>query len=199
MPYIVEVKSAKVSGRARQYPYQRAAVLEVEPGVSRVKMISERAHGVRRIVRDYGTFPARGCTPRSQAVRVLNAAAELADHLNFLEANAKRRRGKAWLATLRERIAKVENVEHQRELVDLYGGLDAYMADAGAVAAHQDETGTLWRRETAAETIAAVEVVCPSTGRRYMLRVPPETATAREGVAWTFGMAADQYHPTHQS
>jgi hypothetical protein len=28
-----------------------------------------------------------------------------------------------------------------------------------------------------------------------MLRVPPGTRTAREGVAWTFGMQAKDYKP----
>jgi hypothetical protein len=31
--------------------------------------------------------------------------------------------------------------------------------------------------------------------KTYFLRVPPETRTAREGVAWTFGMAEQEYAP----
>jgi uncharacterized protein DUF6745 len=31
--------------------------------------------------------------------------------------------------------------------------------------------------------------------KRYWLRVPPEVHTAREAVAWTFGLSADSYQP----
>jgi hypothetical protein len=62
-----------------------------------------------------------------------------------------------------------------------------------------DEAGTLLRRETIGEPVVAVAVRCPSTGSEYMLRVPPTTKTAREGVAWTFGLAADAYQPSAQS
>jgi hypothetical protein len=31
--------------------------------------------------------------------------------------------------------------------------------------------------------------------RRYILRVPPDVRTAREGVAWTFGVDSGDYRP----
>jgi hypothetical protein len=37
------------------------------------------------------------------------------------------------------------------------------------------------------EPLVCVSVNCPSTGRRYLLRVPPETTTCRQAVAWTAG------------
>ena len=37
------------------------------------------------------------------------------------------------------------------------------------------------------------------TFRRYWLRVPPNTRTAREGVAWTFGLTAEEYRPLVQT
>lgn len=45
------------------------------------------------------------------------------------------------------------------------------------------------------EPVVAVEVVCPSTGEDYLLRVPPETRTCREAVAWTFSLPSYQYAP----
>ena len=33
------------------------------------------------------------------------------------------------------------------------------------------------------------------TRKTYFLRVPPTTRTAREAVAWTFGLRADAYRP----
>ena len=35
--------------------------------------------------------------------------------------------------------------------------------------------------------------------KTYWLRVPPTTQTAREGVAWTFGMGASEYVPSRES
>jgi hypothetical protein len=40
---------------------------------------------------------------------------------------------------------------------------------------------------------------CPSTGRDYVLRVPPTMNSAREAVAWTFGMKAEEYQPISQA
>mgnify|MGYP001616111630 CR=1 FL=1 len=44
--------------------------------------------------------------------------------------------------------------------------------------------------------IVAVRVTCPSTGHVYLLRVPPETVTCQEAVAWTFGLSSLGYQPT---
>jgi hypothetical protein len=54
-------------------------------------------------------------------------------------------------------------------------------------------------RETVGDPVVAVLVKCPSTGRAYVLRVPPTVQTAREAVAWTFGMTVEEYQPTAQS
>ena len=37
------------------------------------------------------------------------------------------------------------------------------------------------------------------TSRTYWLRVPPATRTAREGIAWTFGLTEAEYHPEKQT
>lgn len=37
------------------------------------------------------------------------------------------------------------------------------------------------------------------TSRTYWLRVPPATRTAREGVAWTFGVSEADYEPLVQT
>jgi hypothetical protein len=67
----------------------------------------------------------------------------------------------------------------------------------------QDETGVLWRASWSLRGIpigswSAVEVVdgtAASDGsrRRYFLRVPSRMRTAREAVAWTYGLTAEQY------
>jgi len=35
--------------------------------------------------------------------------------------------------------------------------------------------------------------------KKYFIRVPPATRTAREGVAWTFGMGPQEYNPKKQT
>lgn len=102
----------------------------------------------------------------------------------------------------RPTVAEIDaamNEEYRRGLIDDFGGLESYIAAAGAETIHEDETGRLIRRTTAGEPITAVCVTCPSTGRQYMLRVPPTATTAREGIAWTFSLRTDEYQPTAQS
>lgn len=51
----------------------------------------------------------------------------------------------------------------------------------------------------AGEHLQFVKVTCPSTGRNYMLCVPPHITSAREAVAWTFGKHTDDYNPTEET
>jgi hypothetical protein len=67
----------------------------------------------------------------------------------------------------------------------------------------EDETGILWRkvwtyRGVPAGSWTVVEVVNGTTEqdgsrKRFFLRVPSAMRTAREAVAWTYGLTADQY------
>ncbi|MGW5737869.1 MULTISPECIES: DUF6745 domain-containing protein [Streptomyces] len=103
-----------------------------------------------------------------------------------------------------ERIRAEENAELRRVMLEHYG-YDRYLDESGAVPVHRDETGVLWRVELAGdEDVVMVEVVNSTpepdgTRRTYWLRVPPATRTAREGVAWTFGLHADVYEPVRQT
>ena len=59
-----------------------------------------------------------------------------------------------------------------------------------------------WRRQDEPLVVVEVQNSTPeSDGSRktYFLRVPPQTQTAREGVAWTFGMSRDEYAPRRES
>ena len=63
--------SPKLAGKARQFgaSYRRIALVELEPGFeSRPAMISERAHGVARILR--AETVAIGATARSYGYRL---------------------------------------------------------------------------------------------------------------------------------
>ena len=85
-------------------------------------------------------------------------------------------------------------------MLEIYG-FDRYLAEIGAQPVHRDETGVLWRIEMPGdEAVVMVEVVNSTpepdgTSRTYHLRVPPGTRTAREGVAWGFGLTEGDYEP----
>jgi hypothetical protein len=75
----------------------------------------------------------------------------------------------------------------------------AYVAQGGAVRVAEDETGILWRKTWLAfDAWAAVEVINATpepdgTHKHFFLQVPANLQTAREAVAWTYGMEADAY------
>jgi hypothetical protein len=50
------------------------------------------------------------------------------------------------------------------------------------------------------EPIVIVSVHCPSTGRQYLVRVPPSTITCHQAVAWTAGFDnPDDYAPVEET
>ncbi|QDY81378.1 hypothetical protein FQU76_29395 [Streptomyces qinzhouensis] len=102
------------------------------------------------------------------------------------------------------RIQREENAELRRVMLEFYG-YDRYLAESGARPVHKDEAGTLWRiRMDGDEDVVMVEVINSTpepdgTYRTYWLRVPPTTGTAKEGVAWTFGLDEGTYAPLRQT
>ncbi|MET8658739.1 DUF6745 domain-containing protein [Streptomyces griseus] len=103
-----------------------------------------------------------------------------------------------------ERIRAEENAELRRVMLEYYG-YDRYLTESGAEPVHRDETGILWRIALAGdEDVVMVEVVNSTpepdgTYRTYWLRVPPATRTAKDGVAWTFGLDGAAYAPVRQT
>ncbi|GHH93977.1 DUF6745 domain-containing protein [Streptomyces capillispiralis] len=103
-----------------------------------------------------------------------------------------------------ERIRQEDNAELRRVMLEYYG-YDRYLSDSGAQPLHRDGTGTLWRIALPDdEPVVMVEVLNSTpepdgTHRTYWLRVPPATRTAREGVAWTFGLDAEVYEPLKET
>ncbi|MEU7463558.1 MULTISPECIES: DUF6745 domain-containing protein [Streptomyces] len=102
------------------------------------------------------------------------------------------------------RIREEENAELRRVMLEHYG-YDRYLRDSDAAPVQRDEAGVLWRLELEGdEPQVMVEVVNSTpepdgTHRTYWLRVPPRTRTAREGVAWTFGLEEAEYAPMRQT
>jgi hypothetical protein len=86
----------------------------------------------------------------------------------------------------------------RRAMLACYG-VDRYLDELGAELVHEDGCGRLWRGRffpSVSEPVElAVEVRDATSGERFLLRVPPTTETAREGIAWSFDLAPDQYAP----
>jgi hypothetical protein len=103
-----------------------------------------------------------------------------------------------------ERIRDEGNAEVRRVMLEHFG-FDRYLRESGAQQSQRDECGILWRVELPGdEPLVMVEVVNATpepdgTSRTYFLRVPPQTRTAREGVAWTFDLTAENYAPLLQT
>ncbi|GAA3230617.1 DUF6745 domain-containing protein [Actinocorallia longicatena] len=111
----------------------------------------------------------------------------------------------ATLATLTARqILAEDNAELRRVMLEHFG-YDRYLAEIDAKPLHRDATGTLWRIDLPGdEPVVMVEVLNSTpepdgSTRTYYLRVPPDTTTARAGVAWTFGLTEEAYHPEKET
>lgn len=108
-------------------------------------------------------------------------------------------------------IDATPNVETRRVLVERFGE-ERLIREGGARLIAEDAMGRLWRRELASdrwgqgrdEPIVMVEVVNSTpepdgTRKTYFLRVPPAMTSARQAVAWTFGLGSVEYRPSVQT
>lgn len=93
-----------------------------------------------------------------------------------------------------------QNAELRRVLLERMG-YDAFLAAADAHVLDQDYDPGGGRRLLRVampddEALVCLAVLCPSTGRQYLLRVPPTTRSCRQAAAWIAGFdnAAD-YQP----
>lgn len=97
-------------------------------------------------------------------------------------------------------IRRTRNVELRRVLIERMG-YGRFLQTVGARKVQADAFGELYRAELPGdEPMLLLEVVNSTPEpdghhRRYVLRVPPGAKTAREAVAWTFGLGRDDYVP----
>lgn len=105
-----------------------------------------------------------------------------------------------------EAIQAEQNLELQRLMFERYG-LEKYLADAAARVVKKDRYGELlelpspirsaWGRSAPIRAVKVKNSTAEPDGtfKDYFLRVPPETKTPREGIAWTFGLQEHEYEP----
>jgi hypothetical protein len=90
------------------------------------------------------------------------------------------------------------NVQVRRCMIEIMTP-ERYVAQGGAERIAEDETGILWRKTwLAADAWAAVEVINATpepdgTRKHFFLQVPAHIRTAREAVAWSYGLSANGY------
>lgn len=103
-----------------------------------------------------------------------------------------------------ESILQETNIEVRSVMLERYG-IDRFVSEA-AVKRDESKFGILWERPLPLEDgkIVVVEVVNATpepdgTYKHYFLRVHPAITTAREAVAWTFGMHEDDYDPLDET
>jgi len=86
------------------------------------------------------------------------------------------------------------NMERRRAFFEIVGW-ERVLDALGATLVQQDDHGSLLEVAYALDDDSPkarfVRVVCPSTGRNYIFRVPPTTTTAKQGVAGSWGLPAE--------
>lgn len=103
-----------------------------------------------------------------------------------------------------EEVLAERNAERRRVMLERYG-LDRFMADAQAETLDEDHDAGGKRRLLRLklegdEDLVCVTVVCPSTERQFVLRVPPAMRTCRQAIAWTAGFDdPDMYDPVAET
>lgn len=107
------------------------------------------------------------------------------------------------LITLEE-IAAERDVARHQVLIERFGER-RYFAAGGGELLHEDEFGALYQCLSGGQelwTMLRVRNTTPEpdgSHRIYWLRVPDHMRTAREALAWTFGMTAAAYRPSAES
>lgn len=97
-----------------------------------------------------------------------------------------------------------ENIELRRMMLERYG-IMKYVSETESTIIHRDEYGILRKKRVSPMLDYVFVELTNSTAepdgtfRKYFLRVPPGVISAREGVAWTFGLTAANYEPTVQT
>lgn len=101
--------------------------------------------------------------------------------------------------TVRE-VTEQANAELRRVLLSRMG-YEKFLQEADARTLDQDHDPGGERRLLQValpndEALVCLAVFCPSTGRQYMLRVPPSVRSCRQAAAWIAGFdSADDYRP----
>ena len=99
-----------------------------------------------------------------------------------------------------QEILAERNAELRRVMLERVG-FERFLLEVDAEVLDTDEDPGGERRllrvpMTDDEDLVCVSVFCPSTGRQYVIRVPPDMKTCHQAIAWTAGFDdPDEYEP----
>jgi hypothetical protein len=109
-----------------------------------------------------------------------------------------------------QEIMQQQNIELRRVMLERLG-YEAFFRQAQAQELDRDvdpggvrrllrvefEARNRWERD---EPLVCLSVLCPSTARHYIIRVPPTMESCRQAAAWIAGFDnADRYQPVRES
>ena len=102
-----------------------------------------------------------------------------------------------------EQVLGIEDAARRQEAVRSMGE-GRFVAAAGIRPVQEDRFGELYMIGAEQTPLALVKVrdaspAADGAHREHWLSVPPHVATAREAVAWTFGMSESVYIPSAES
>jgi hypothetical protein len=165
---------------------QRVAQLDIG-GCASLTCLPETLHVVSWV--DIADTPLRGLPPHLQGVQVrwrdVLIDERIAFHPEQLSGNE---------------VLTETNVERRRVMLERLG-YERFLADVSMEVLHQDRDPGGVRRLLRVpmsndEPLVCLDVQCPSTGRRYLIRVPPDMRTCHQAAAWIAGFDDPQkYHP----
>ncbi len=101
-------------------------------------------------------------------------------------------------------ILQERNAELRRVKIERMGALEfARQANAQVLDEDRDRGGQrrlLWIALPEDEPLVGLNCCCPSTGREYLLRVPPQMLSCHQAAAWIAGFDdPSDYHPDHET
>ena len=91
-----------------------------------------------------------------------------------------------------EEILAIRNIEDRRKAIKIYGE-ENFMRDIKGEVIDKEKDNYLIRVKNKPEDFVFMNLKDSSTDRRYMIRVPPDTKTVKEGLAWSFGLSPEEY------
>ena len=103
-----------------------------------------------------------------------------------------------------DEILKEENLTLRRILLDRVG-VEWFVNQAQATSIDSDQDTGGERRLLMidfanGDDLVCLQVRCPSTGHRYLLRVPPETRSCKQAAAWIAGFGSTEaYQPVRET
>jgi hypothetical protein len=104
-----------------------------------------------------------------------------------------------------DQIMEEQNAEIKRVMIERFGEKN-FIKNIGAAPIDETEWGSLYRVDYGDdEPLVLVRVKCPSTSRIYFNQVPPlddsgnNMVSAKQAIAWRFGMAENEYMPLEEA